>query len=388
MKLTLSSIYWKDKILFPKYPEPWKDFSHWDKFDFYAGDYAPSVIHTEEARILPVIWNKIKVLVWEGALDKSMIDYYNHTYPETFSDKKIISYKYKEYYNLIENIKRKSLITLHPYSWINEKLYYIDPNITFFLNNKENISKLTENTPKRETLLLEEIRKIDKFPVVLKSFTWASWDWVRIINDKKKLLDALDYFKSEEKLIVEEYIYAVDNIWIQLFISEKGEVKILGVSRQIVTDEWEYEWSIFNRNDNIDPNLEKIALDVWINASKIWFNWICWLDFLKDELGQYFLIDPNFRLTWATSGIFLKERIFKERDHNIIQVQQFKSNHSDIKIMINENLNLWKDGLYLLSSYKDNVSSIISWFSIVTWESAEHIEHKKRNLYKKKWFIL
>jgi len=78
MNLTLSSFYWEEKTLFPKYPEPWKDFSHWDKFDFYAWDYGPSVIHTEEARILPIIWDKINVLIWEWALDKSMIDYYNN----------------------------------------------------------------------------------------------------------------------------------------------------------------------------------------------------------------------------------------------------------------------------------------------------------------------
>lgn len=389
MTLTLSDCYWEGKTLLSKYPEPWKDSHHGDKFDFYAWDYWPHVIHTEEARILPIIWNNINVLISEWVLDPALIQYYNDIYPNTFSDKKIIPYNNTDYYSYIKNqVRNKSLITLHPYQNINEEKYALDPNLVFDLNDKTNMYKLTNQIPKHEILKLDQIRCLENFPFVLKADSWASWDWVRIIKNKEDLNKALKWFSKEDTLMVEEYIEYIDNVWVQLFISQIWTINILWYSKQIVSEQWEYEWSIINKNYSISSELRKLAIGIWTNAYKMWFYWICWLDFLKDRNQKYFLIDPNFRITWATSLIFLQEKIFAESNANCMQVQQFKSNHPNIQTMVSENISLNSNQLYLLSSYKDRVSGIISWFSIITWESEEHINYNKEHIYKKKWFTI
>lgn len=159
---------------------------------------------------------------------------------------------------------------------------------------------------------------------------------------------------------------------------------ILWISRQVVTDAWEYDWSIFRKDESIDFDLKDIALEVWKNAYDIWFTWICWLDFLKDKNWDYFLIDPNFRLTWATSWILLKKQIFWETDFNEFNIHSFKSSFSDVKAMVNEFNKLWKEWLYLISTCRNNISNVTSWFCIIWWENQNEI-YLKKNLFYKKW---
>gem|GEM_PF-3364404 len=51
-------------------------------------------------------------------------------------------------------------------------------------------------------------------------------------------------------------------------------------------------------------------------------------------------MDPNFRLNGSTSTLMLRDKIFAERDSQVLLFGSFKSNHSDIKTMIQENQKL------------------------------------------------
>ena len=176
MTLTLSDIYGKDKTLFWKYPEPGKDSHHGEEFDFYAWEYWPEVIHTEEGRILPVIGHDIQMIIGKDVLHPDMIEYYNDTYPETFSDKNIVPYSNTEYYNRINSkTENGKLIVAQPYNKIQREKYYIDPEVIYNLNDKTKLHELTNSIPKREICSLEEIKTNSNFPYVLKSNSWATY---------------------------------------------------------------------------------------------------------------------------------------------------------------------------------------------------------------------
>jgi len=237
----LSDIYWRDKTLFPKYPEPWKDCHHWDDFDFYAGNYGPDVIHTEEWRYLPIVW-EMGVLVWKDVVSDTMIEYYKAMYPETFHADSIIPYTWEEYYESVKrSVKNWKLVVPQPYPRINRDRYYLDPQLIYDLNDKTKLHELTSSIPSREILDISSIRDLTNFPFVLKSNSGASWDGVKIIYDKDWLWQALEWFSSEKNLIVEEYIDAVDNIGIQICISQDWSVEILDAPDQETNEQWEYE---------------------------------------------------------------------------------------------------------------------------------------------------
>ena len=384
--MTLSNHYTEWSTLFLKYPEPWIDSHHWDKFDFYAKAYWPEIIHAEEARFLPVVWDKINMIVWEWAYTPAMVDYYNHMYPNTFSGQNIKTYLGSDYYNLIErDVKKRTLIVLHPYTLIDSCKYNLHPDLIFGLNDKTNMSRLTSNIPNHRILPLYEIKELNSFPFVLKAHSWASWDWVRIIYDNNDLLKALEYFKEEHELMVEDFINVKYNYNVQISILHNWKIEILWVSFQNTTKEWEYDGNNIYKNTILPINVEKIVSEVCSNAFKEWYYWICWLDIIIDYNWDAFLIDPNFRLNGSTSTLILKERIFEETWAWVLKFCWFDSNHPDIKTMIDENLWLWKDSLYLLSSFSNRIKWIIHWHCITYWKDEDDLQMRIKKL-KWNWF--
>ncbi len=385
MTLTLSSCYWDDKTLFLKYPEPWIDSNYWDKFNFYAWDYWPEVIHTEEARFLPTVWDKIEMLIWEWAYTSEIIAYYEHVYSESFCKKNITPYSWKWYYDIIREKEKKTLIVGHPYWLIEDDKYHINPDLIFSLNDKTNMSKLTNKIPKHTILSLNDISDITNFPFVLKAHSWASWDGVRIIYNNNDLKLALDYFKNETELMVEEFIEIKDNYNVQLIILQNWNIEMLWSSIQNVTTEWEYNGNYIYKSMILPKNIEKLALEICENAYKLWYNWICWLDIITNKSWDELLIDPNFRLNWSTSTLMLKEKVFWETCSNILKVSWFNSNHTDLKTMIKETLKLKDKIIYILSAYKNKTNWIIHWHCITHWTDEESLQRNLVNL-ETKWF--
>lgn len=379
----LSEIYGKNNIFFPKYPEPWKDFSFWDNFQFYAWNYWPEVIHTEEARYLPITWN-MNVIIWKEVLSKDMIDYYSYMFSDTFSRENIISYKWKEYYDIINNLPRYTLITPQPYKDFKENLYAINPNTTYNLNSKDKMEELTSQMPRREILNTYKIKKLTNFPFVLKSNSGASWDWVRIIKSQKNLKDALEWFKTEKSLIVEEYIEEIWNFWVQILIPQKWNIEILALTRQITSKKWEYEWSFIDNDEKISEKLKEICIEIWENAQRKWFFWVAWLDFLQDKNWNFFFIDPNFRVTWATNLVLLHKKILKNNWKKIVVVWQFKNNWWDFWELIDKANN---NEIYLMSAFKDQVKNIINWFCVYSLDTIKNIEKYKSQI-KNLWINL
>lgn len=376
--MKLSDIYWEDKIIFPKYPEPWIDFNFWDKYEFRAWNYPEKTILTEAARYLPVVWN-MESIIWKKVLSPEMLDYYSYYF--ALNKEKIKDYENKNYNQIIDNLPQKTLITPQTFQNFNPEVYAINPNISYFLNSKENIWELTKNIAKREILNKEKIKNIKIFPFVLKSNSWASWDWVRIIKSEKDLKNALSCF-TEKKLIVEEFIKEKANFWVQIFIPKNWEIEILSLTNQITSENGEYEWSYINKNLKIDEKLKEICIEIWENAKKKWFYWVAWLDFLQKENWDFIFIDPNFRITWATNLVLLKNKIFEETWKNFILWWQFKFNWENMNDFLDKSI---QNNILIMSAFCDKIDKIINWFCIYSWNNLQEINKNKQKL-KKLWF--
>ena len=382
----LSEVYGEDKLLFPKYPEPWKDSQHWAQFDFYAWDYGPEVIHSEEWRYLPVVWD-MRVLVWEQVVFETMLRYYETMYPETFHRDAVIPYSENEYYTHIrKSAWARKLVVPQPYEKIDHNVYYLDPQLLYDLNDKTKLYELTDCIPQRCQLLIEDIRELQDFPFVLKSNSWASGDGVRIILWQKDLEEALIWFASESQLIVEEYIDAVENIWVQIHVAQNWNVQVLDAPMQVTNSAWEYMWNIVDTWRWTDEWAVQLALEIWKNAAKKWFYGIWWMDILKSRNGKYYFIDPNFRVTWATSLILLSSKLTAETWKPVLRVGQYKSQASSIEDMLKSSYNA-RSQIYILSAYQDAVSRIINGFWIYAADSVEQLDESKQSI-EKRWFIL
>jgi len=387
MPLTLSDCYKKNNILLPKYPEPLKDSSNKHKYNFLAANYSATIIHTEAARILPVIWDTLGVLIEEWAIVPSMLQYYQDTYPETFYSKNIIKYTWKGYYDIIKSIKEKTLVVLHPYGKIDEDIYYIDPDLLCFLNDKSNLKVLSSSIAKAELMDLNLIKNLRDFPFVLKAHSGASWDGVRIIKNISDLKAAVIFFQAEDSLLVEEFIDIKDNKNIQVVIYENGNYDIIGISNQYTTKEGEYDGNIIYKDTSINSKIKTILNEICSNAYKLWFQGIAGFDIVRDSNNKYIFMDPNFRLNGSTSTLMLRDRIFTERDAQVLLFGSFKSNYSDIKTMIQENQKLGNKSLYILSSYQEEIAWVIWWYAVMSSKNEATIEEDKR-MFEKLWFKL
>jgi hypothetical protein len=388
MKNTLSDCYNESNTLFVKYPEPWKDYTTGGKFDFYAWEYWPETIHTEEARFIPIIWDSTDIMVWEWAFTKEMSEYYSNTYPDTFSAKNVKTYSPQSYYESIQNsVKNNTLIVLHPYMNIDTQKYALSPELIFWLNDKTRMSELTSFIPKSQVLEYKKLSQLKNFPFVLKAHSWASWDGVRIIHKKSELSAALKYFSTEKELLVEDFIDINENYNVQLCIGQNWDIELLWVSFQNTTAEGEYNGNTFYKNTQIPQNVSKIAFEVCENAYKRGYYGVCWLDIVSDYTNNALLIDPNFRLNGSTSTLLLQNKIFDETDSSILQFSSFSSKHTDISWMLNANSDLWNDSLYLLSAFKNTVNGLVSGHAITFWNDLDELTHRKKIL-SHNWFTL
>ena len=374
--ITLSDMYPSWSTLFTRYPNPGEDNTPGGAFSFLAWDYGNATLNAEAARFAPVIGGDIQMLMEN--IPKELIGYYEQTYPDTFNAQGIISYEAGSHLSAIKKVKEKTLITLHPYPGIDEDKYTVHPHLQCNLNDKTNMKLLTNKIPAHSVLKLDDIKKIDhNFPIVLKAHSWASGDGVRIVHDTTELWGSLAYFASanETELMVEEFINATNNYGVQWVIKATGELELLWISEQYTSPEGEYMWGLITKNQSIPDDIKELFFEVGDNAKKLGFVGIFGLDIMRDSDGNIYLIDPNFRLTGATTSLFLQNQIFTETWSTLLQFWSFTSGLESVKDVLDMASNSNK-AIYILSAVRDMVSGIIKGHAITHGNEKSEIQSK------------
>lgn len=362
---SLSDIYPKNSVIFSKYPEPKLDYWSDSTYKFIAWDYPPATIHTEAARILPVIWESISILLEEKSIDHNLMQYM-HDYFPCFSRKNIISYSDGGHIEAIRaTVQDRALYVLHPYDAIPEKKYAIPWSLIQTLNDKTLLHRLSTKIPKRSICNIDTIGDIKEFPIVIKWRSWASGDGVKIIYNHTELQEAIKFFWWEEELLVEEFLTIEDNFNIQLAIKD-DKISILWISRQYTNSAWEYNGNIILRGATIPQQVQEIAVEACERAKQNGFRGVCWLDIVKDKFDQYYLIDPNFRINGSTSTLLFSKHLFKSTNAEFIRFGSFETNTPVIKDIINV-AQLSDDDTWfaILSAYPNKEkNNNIKWYGI------------------------
>lgn len=221
---------------------------------------------------------------------------------------------------LLKTLKKKKFVMAQPYQ--NEGLtdrYLIDPEVSIFLNDKVNLSTYINKKylPKKYQYFLNgkefaEDKTIPPLPCVVKVSSSSAGDGVKICFTKKQFEEAkVAFSRLKVKIINEEYIHSVLNLGIQFGMTKDGKKKeIIGFNEQFIDSKGGYLGGVISPNSKypILPKIFKVLTkEILPKVHKLgWFG-VGGIDVLIDKNGGMFFIDPNFRMTAATSYLFMNK---------------------------------------------------------------------------------
>lgn len=215
----------------------------------------------------------------------------------------------RSYNELLNKLPSRSLHVLHPFGSIQPRIYVNDPHTLFHLNNKAYLHELTPHTPHRVVLPVAQVLEIDH-PIVLKKETGSSGDGVLILDGKPN--DKLQQFlEGTEYVIAEQFIEVIQNWSVQYYIDGHGESHFIGKGIQTTSSGGEFLGTCCFMDESQPGKLEFIAQQVCQKVSKTGYIGFVGLDILEDVNGELYVIDPNIRLTAASSPYLLRNELKK-----------------------------------------------------------------------------
>lgn len=227
-------------------------------------------------------------------------------------------------------LPEKSLMMAQPL--LDEEIrskYQIDPALIVKLNDKINRGLYTSKKYLPEEYKtfktgkeFSECADTFPFPCVAKVSSSSAGDGVRICKNKEDLDKAKKGFTNMKgDIIVEEFIHSIKNLGIQFAAppDKNKKIEILGYSKQLTTEDGEYLGGVVNMDDNMKflDKIYSVLLEEMLPLVRSW-GWygIGGIDVLIDKDGEIFFIDPNFRMTAASSYIILNKN--KKLPHPIV----------------------------------------------------------------------
>jgi hypothetical protein len=356
------------QTLFTKYPEliNGKDFVE-EGFPFVEGGYDDQTIISETMRFLLVAsLGGANFLMPEQAPIEQVI-HLQEKLGIKFPN--LLSYDNSDpvsYCGQIAALPDKSLHVLHPYGTIDPAKFFISPEILFQMNKKTNLQNLTSSIPGKISPSIEELKNLEP-PFVIKKETGAAGDGVKIVKNLEGLCSVEDFLSQGEEFYVEEYVDAVNNYGLQFFIDSSGLPYFLGHNYQIVTSEGEYEGGCCALEEKVDEGLLKVGLGVCSKLVEKGYGGFFGLDVLEDKEGNYFVVDPNIRMTAVTPVFLMKEKL-KELLGNYVSVSSSQMQANSPEEVINH---LEGKGEILLSLSDKSPKGIFKYFAMQGGNSKE-----------------
>lgn len=191
-----------------------------------------------------------------------------------------------------------------------QSFYQIPPKVTVWLNDKENLSYYipAHNLPaeynhffsgKDFAVSTQEY----PFPCVVKMSSSSAGDGVRICHTSEDLKSAKEVFKDlDGHVIIYQFIHSLRNLCIQFGIpaDPAKEIDIIGFNEQVIGKCGEFLGGMVTPDFDRPELQDLFALikdDILPKVrAKGWYG-VGGLDVLVTDKGEYFFIDPNFRMT-------------------------------------------------------------------------------------------
>lgn len=204
-----------------------------------------------------------------------------------------------------------SIITLFPFDHLQPEKHAVHPDSHYHLLSKASLGKLGISCPRYQTYHLtetplEEIALPSEFPYLIKTSHGLSGEGTYIIRSQSDLNYCLEelqrYLQIQllETIIVSEFVKdEVQNYCVQFYVNKKGEMTLIGVTQQLVTDQGEYLGGLVNYQADLSlftPIIQSVAN----YAHQQGYFGVIGVDVLEDCSGGLYAIDANFRINGST----------------------------------------------------------------------------------------
>ncbi len=214
------------------------------------------------------------------------------------------------------------LITLFPFDHLQPEKHAVHPDTHYRLLSKATLAELGVPCPAYQTyslqqISLNQIQLPDQFPYLIKTSHGLSGEGTYIIrsfSDLHYCLEELEKYQRIELLetiIVSEFVqHEVNNYCIQFYVNRSGEITLIGVTQQLVSDEGEYLGGLIDYTRDLNRFTHLIAAVGQYAYQQGYFG-VIGLDVLEDKDGQLYAIDANFRINGSTPLCLQRHQLLK-----------------------------------------------------------------------------
>jgi hypothetical protein len=219
------------------------------------------------------------------------------------------------YRHLLEGLQRRKAQTVmqhvHPTEELSPECYWISRELLCFLNNKGNLGRLVpaENLPRREVLSRTSVLpERTPVPVVLKAATDLSSGGgkdVRICRTRRQVRDALRYFASCDRIVVEELLRFEKSHCVQFGALPDGRILDLGMAEQITDPAGRFLGNWLTAPEETPAELVAIGRAIVERGVALGYRGIAGFDAAVCADGRPVVFDLNFRLNGSTAPLLL-----------------------------------------------------------------------------------
>jgi hypothetical protein len=214
------------------------------------------------------------------------------------------------------------VLTLFPFDRLLPEKHAVNPDAHYHLLSKATLAKLGVSCPAYQTyhldqVSLEQIQLPDQFPYLIKTSHGLSGEGTYIIRNPSDLNYCLGELKKYLKInllktiIVSEFIqHQVNNYCVQFYVNQWGDISLIGVTEQLVSDEGNYLGGFINYYNDLSKFTEMIAAVGEYAYQQRYFGFIGF-DVLEDRDGQLYAIDANFRINGSTPLCLQRHQLLK-----------------------------------------------------------------------------
>ncbi|WP_127083842.1 ATP-grasp domain-containing protein [Dulcicalothrix desertica] len=276
------------------------------------------ICQKEPWKNLAVLGNAIPGIVISPA-PKLLLEYWHEHFGR---DSNIETLKESLYLDCLnESARIEKLITLFPFDYLKPEKHAVAPDTHYHILSKPTLAELGVPCPKYQTYNLDSISindiELPEFPYLIKTSHGLSGEGTYIIQSQSDL----DYCFAEIKkyvesrllstIIVSEFINnVVKNYCVQFYISKTGDIKLIGVTNQRVTDEGNYIGGLINYRHDMSIFFDMIAA-IGQYAHSCGYFGVIGFDVLQDRDGYFYVIDANFRVNGSTPLCLQRHTLLK-----------------------------------------------------------------------------
>jgi hypothetical protein len=268
------------------------------------------ICQKEPWKNLAVLGDAIAALVVRPPRN-TLVDYWRERFGFKYDNIEVMQRAtYLDYLN--QSNKFQKIITLFPFDHLRPEKHAVDPDEHYKLLSKVSLAEMGVHYPRYHTYHLSEtplddVEVPDEFPYLIKTAHGLSGEGTYIIKDENdfkycfKQLEKYVKINLVDAIVVSEFVDSVvQNYCVQFYVGKSGDIKLIGATSQLVSDEGEFLGGIIDyRDTDMSKFFHKIAA-IGRFAHKHGYFGCIGFDVLEDTDGQLHLIDANFRVNGST----------------------------------------------------------------------------------------